>query len=724
MLNKIIATLKTTVIIWIGILAPLIIAGKFLKMSTREDAFRCIDSFMVSEGVGLSKYIGSQLENTLEEFRTIIAETHSDDLNDKEVLQEKVNELAKRDKNVAALNICDEEGKILASSSNAAFPDFSLDDFKDLKDETLSYVGQRKEGEIVLKYAARKKDGDKNFYFEMIVKWDRYEKYMRQMSEGSFQRIFYIISPDCQRYVSLNALPGKMKGDRNVVALGMRLAKTIKEIPFGLSDRKVDSFSFRIFKDEIKLPAGMQGSKFFVVIATNDETLNSFSEKMFDSMQLIIAILIVVWLAACLAAAGFYTKTKTQLEISNSISDSTPLAVVIFKVADGKIMKVNLAAITLLRIEKENLNELNMWDLFANENDKGYITIAVSSKINVLNYEVMLQPFGGGIFWAICSASPIEVEEEKYVVFAILDINRRKEVEKKLANNAALLEKQVAERTADLESKAKQLEESSAELEKAKQAADSANAAKSKFLTSMSNELKAPIKAIVGYSEILKEEALDRKDAVSADDLSKVIGSAKHLLSLIDSILDLSRIEAGKTQLVLEDIGIIPLIKDVEGVAMPLVANNNNSLFVEYPKDIGVMYSDATKIRQCLLNLLSNAAKFTEFGRITARIAPLVKDGEDFVEFSVVDTGVGIEADRIDAIFESFQGESKSASFGLGLSLTKKYVEYLGGTITIESELGAGSKFVIRLPRTCKTEATEFIEIKHIKPASDDFEEE
>ena len=141
------------------------------------------------------------------------------------------------------------------------------------------------------------------------------------------------------------------------------------------------------------------------------------------------------------------------------------------------------------------------------------------------------------------------------------------------------------------------------------------------------------------------------------------------------------------------------------------------------------MYSDSTKIKQCLLNLLSNAAKFTEFGKITLRITPLTKSEGSFVEFAVSDTGSGIEESKIDTIFESFQEDAtKNSSAGLGLSLTRKYAGYLGGTVSVESTIGCGSKFTIRLPRTCKTTSSEFIEIKNQKDdesfeESDNFQE-
>jgi PAS domain S-box-containing protein len=431
-----------------------------------------------------------------------------------------------------------------------------------------------------------------------------------------------------------------------------------------------------------------------------------------EEVYFVVILLIACWLILCTILSRFYSSTRDKLEIATTIADSTPLAIVIFRVSDGKIKQINLSAMTLIRVTKEDIDKINMWDIFISEGDRNYVSNAVSSNISVLNYEVLIQSLGGASLWSICSASAIEIEEQKCLVLAILDINRRKEIERKLGNNAEFLEKQIKERTADIEMKAIELEESNKKLDLAKAAADEANAAKSKFLTNMSNELKTPINAIIGYSEILKEEALDRKDTVSADDLRKIIGSAKHLLSLIDEILDLSKIEEGKTQMYFENIDIIDMIKDVEGVTMPLIADNDNSLFLEYPKDIGIMYTDSTKLRQCLLNLLSNAAKFTEFGRITLRAAPIVKEEIEFIEFSVIDTGIGVPADKIGKIFAGVQdGDNKSA--GLGLSLTKRYTEFFGGTILVESTEGIGSKFTMRIPRTAKVVSNEFIEVKN-----------
>ncbi|MDR0678078.1 MAG: PAS domain-containing sensor histidine kinase [Holosporaceae bacterium] len=734
MLKKIITTLKSTILILACILVPLFLGVKFIKSASEKDYKGCIDTFMTSEGVGLSKYMTVQFEDTLKDLNAITLEMElSSDVSNPKFILEHLRTILKRDKNILCVRVYDETGKFLVSSSNDVVADLTItDELKKMKDTVLYNVEQQDDNSIVMKYMTAKHVEMENnkkakFFFEMIVKWDQYEKYMRLLKMGTFPRMFYILSPSCKRYVSLNSLPKGATSNVTVVALGLYLAEKINNLPMGLSDKRIESIDFRVFKEKIQMPKVLKGSGFFVIIATNNSALEAVSDHIFSTISAITTILTIILILVCLIICRFYTKTKEQLEIASTITESTPLAIVIFRASDGKIMKINLSATTLLQIERENTATVNMWNLFIGDDDKTYITNAISSNINVLNYEVLVQSFGGGSFWSICSANPIEIDEEKYIVLAMLDIHRRKEIEKKLANNAALLELQITERTADLEQKARELEESNALLEKAKLAADEANSAKSKFLTNMSNELKTPINAIIGYSEILREEALDRKDTVSADDLYKIISSAKHLLLLIDEILNLSTIEAGKTQLFFENVEIVSLIKDIEGIIMPMVANNSNSLFLEYPKDIGVMYSDSTKIRQCLMNLLSNAAKFTELGKITLRAASIVKGGEDFIQFSVIDTGVGIDPGKIDSIFEPFnEGSSRNLSAGLGLSITKKYVEYLGGTISVNSEVGGGSKFVIRVPRVCKTSSNEYIEVKSQEDDEifEDFENE
>lgn len=722
MIKKVIDTFKTMLLVLACILIPLLVGMYFLKSAAKGDATKCVDTFIVDEGAGLSKYIALQFENAPDYIDSIFKRAESGISKDQEETKKHLSDLVKEDENLAGINVFGEDGKLFATTLEEVPDDIDMKDEnnKKIEDNIMFALEQLEDSnDIVVKYLVQKPvtsggEDNQKMLFEVLIKWKKYENYLLNLKEGSFPRMFYIVSPDCKRYVSMNSLPSSKRNMRTSAALGLHLVQKLKSISDGLSNVKVDSCTFRVYKEQIKMPEKMVGEPFFVVIATDDSTIEEMLDSLTSSIPNIVLILIAIWLFLCLILSRFYNKTKEQLEISTAISSSTPLAIAIFRISDGKIMQINTSALTLFKIDKEAVGDVDFWKLFLYEDDRHYISNAISSNVNVLNYEVLAQSYSGGSFWSVCSASPIEIEEQPCIILAALDINRRKEIEKKLANNAALLETQIKERTEDLEVKAKQLEESNLLLEKSRAAADEANAAKTKFLANMSNELKTPINAIIGYAEILEEEALDRKDTVSADDLRKIISSARHLLSLIDEILDLSSIESGKTQLFFENVDVGNLIKDVESVTMPLVTNNDNSLFLETGKDIGVMYTDATKLRQCLLNLLSNAAKFTQFGKITLRVTSLVKTGIDFVEFTVIDTGAGIAPDRIENIFDSFQDtQSKNSGAGLGLSVTKKYVDALGGTVSVESELGVGSKFTIRIPRKADIQSSDTVIVKN-----------
>ena len=733
MISKILATVKAMVVICLCMFVPIWIASKFMTSAMKKDAAECIDSFVNSECGVLAKNVSIQFENTQKELQKLVSRLRLEDFAEVDKLDNTLKSYVKKNSNILSIKVYEKDGAFVAASTeNEDEPSLTVTEaMRAQKDNVMYQISQLDDGKIVMSYTFLKKmylnrQEVKKYYIEVVEKWDQYEQYMDKLQAGVFPRMMYIVSPGCKRYVSFNSLPPKSSSKQDVVALGLHLTDKIDKIANGTSTVEVDSRDFRICKYEIKFPPMMTGERFYMIISTDDRAIETMLNNLSSGLPTSMLFLVIVLLLFTLAASRFYSYTREQLEISSTITESTPLAVLIFHFSDGKILQSNQSAKTLLRIDPAQEGKINVWDVFIDDSDKEYLMRATGSNISALNYEVLVQSFGGASFWSICSASPIDINDEKYVVLAVMDINSRKEIEKKLANNAALLEKQIAERTADLEEKTKQLEQSNGLLEKAKAEADNANAAKSKFLTSISNELKTPLNAIIGYSEILQEEAQDRKDNVSADDLRKIIGAAKHLLSLIEEILDLSMIEAGKVQLSLSDVNISDVIKDVEGVTLPLVANKDNSLFLEYPKDIGNMFTDATKVRQCLLNLLSNAAKFTEFGKITLRVTPMVSSGEDFVEFSVTDTGSGIAPERLETIFESFQDEKgKNSGAGLGLSITKRYAEYLGGSVSVNSELGVGSKFSFKIPRTCRVESNEFIEIKDpSKEVNDEFDEE
>ena len=236
-------------------------------------------------------------------------------------------------------------------------------------------------------------------------------------------------------------------------------------------------------------------------------------------------------------------------------------------------------------------------------------------------------------------------------------------------------------------------------LTNAKNEAERANGAKSEFLAKMSHELRTPLNAVLGYSEILLEDAeLDGRGEQIAD-LQKISAAGKHLLAMVNDILDISKIEAGKMVLHVENVDLDKLIDEVESTARPLAAKNANSFTLEREGSMGMMRADATKLRQAIFNLLSNAAKFTQNGQITLA----VKRKGDWMEIAVIDTGIGISREQQQALFSNFtQASSRIAAVyggtGLGLSLSQNLCRLMGGQIEVESELGKGSRFTIRLP--------------------------
>ncbi|HKW91815.1 MAG TPA: GAF domain-containing protein [Methylomirabilota bacterium] len=230
---------------------------------------------------------------------------------------------------------------------------------------------------------------------------------------------------------------------------------------------------------------------------------------------------------------------------------------------------------------------------------------------------------------------------------------------------------------------------------------------KSEFLANMSHELRTPLNAIIGYSEMLQEDAADLGAAQFTDDLQKINAAGKHLLELINAVLDLSKIEAGKMELYLEGFDVAGLVRDIAAVIQPLAAKNANRLEVRCPEGIGAMRADLTKVRQALFNLLSNACKFTDRGTISLAVATEARDGRDWMVFSVSDTGIGMTPEQLTRLFEAFsQADAattrKYGGTGLGLALSRRLCRIMGGDITVESEAGRGSTFTIRLPALVK----------------------
>jgi signal transduction histidine kinase/CheY-like chemotaxis protein len=244
--------------------------------------------------------------------------------------------------------------------------------------------------------------------------------------------------------------------------------------------------------------------------------------------------------------------------------------------------------------------------------------------------------------------------------------------------------------------------ERTASLQRATEVAKQANKAKSEFLANMSHELRTPMNAILGYSEMLIEEAEDVGQDGFIPDLQKVKQAGNHLLALINDVLDLAKIESGRMEAFGEDLDVGSLIDQVVSTTQPLMGNNNQ-FTIERGEQLGTAHQDITKLRQSLLNMLSNAAKFTHEGTVTLRAARENADGVDWLTFSVSDTGIGIPADKLDHVFEAFSQADSSTTrdyggTGLGLAISRRFCELLGGSLNVASEPGKGSTFTMRVP--------------------------
>jgi PAS domain S-box-containing protein len=353
------------------------------------------------------------------------------------------------------------------------------------------------------------------------------------------------------------------------------------------------------------------------------------------------------------------------------IAEAAPMAVVIVTFDDGIIRYVNQRFCEMFGIDATSALGLRATTLYADPLHRERFMRELSEHDHVEGMEILYKRASGEEFWALLASQRIVFEGRPAMISGCADISDRKRME--------------------------------GELHKAIWAAEQATRAKSEFVANMSHELRTPLNAIIGYSEMLVEDAQSAGRKSETADLRKIQDAGKHLLGLIDSILDLSKIEAGKMTLYLETFELRPMIETVAATVAALAKKNGNTLEIQCASEIGTIHSDLTKVRQILFNLLSNACKFTRNGVITLTAQREKVEAGDCIVLQVSDTGIGMTRDQQARVFEAFtQAHDATArdygGTGLGLTIAKSFCRLMGGDVLLSSEAGKGTTFTVRLP--------------------------
>jgi PAS domain S-box-containing protein len=351
-------------------------------------------------------------------------------------------------------------------------------------------------------------------------------------------------------------------------------------------------------------------------------------------------------------------------EQARLLLESSPVAVAIVS-EKGDFLYSNARHAELYRLPP-GIRYLSVEEVYVDPAERARLWARFQAEGVLKDAEVHSRRADGSTFWVLLSWQKIVYDDQLATVSWLYDISDRKAAE--------------------------------AALEQARDAAEHANQTKSDFLANMSHELRTPLNAIIGYAQILQEDMEDAGQDDVLPDLKRIESAGKHLLGLINDILDLSKIEAGRMEVYLEPVNLARLIDEVQSLVAPLAASRGNSVKLEAPADLPTIRTDYTKLKQCLLNLLSNACKFTQDGTITLEIA--TSPGE--IMFCVRDTGIGMTPEQLGRIFQAFTQADASTTreyggTGLGLAISRRLCRLLGGDIEAASAPGEGSAFTIRL---------------------------